>query len=221
MMIRKLLTFAGTGLAILYGANAQAAVATIDFTTETTAYTTESLSYNVGGIGGINLEISSAAWTNISAVDNGSIRTEENVGIGVLFGIGDQDPAIDSAWGMDTVIFDFSEDVKLRSIAFTSFDGEDQFAFFSDPFVEGQLEHGGPLDIPPSGTFDLTSLRSLSFGDYFAIGAITGGDTFYISELTFEYAGVSAVPLPPAVLLFGAALTGLGWFTRRRKSAQV
>lgn len=30
---------------------------------------------------------------------------------------------------------------------------------------------------------------------------------------------ISAVPLPPAMLLFGAALAGLGWLGRRRKSA--
>lgn len=29
---------------------------------------------------------------------------------------------------------------------------------------------------------------------------------------------ISAVPLPPAVLLFGAAMLGLGWVSRRRKA---
>lgn len=32
---------------------------------------------------------------------------------------------------------------------------------------------------------------------------------------------ISAVPLPPAVMLFGAALAGLGWLGRRRKSSAL
>ncbi|MCG8492780.1 MAG: VPLPA-CTERM sorting domain-containing protein, partial [Sneathiellales bacterium] len=32
---------------------------------------------------------------------------------------------------------------------------------------------------------------------------------------------ISAVPLPPAVLLFGAALAGLGWLGRRRKASSL
>ena len=30
---------------------------------------------------------------------------------------------------------------------------------------------------------------------------------------------ISAVPLPPAMLLFGGAMLGLGWLSRRRKAA--
>jgi hypothetical protein len=37
---------------------------------------------------------------------------------------------------------------------------------------------------------------------------------FYLEAIT-----VSAVPLPPALLLFGAALAGLGWIGRRRKQS--
>lgn len=39
------------------------------------------------------------------------------------------------------------------------------------------------------------------------------------ADTDFYLANVSAVPLPPAVLLFGASLLGLGWLGRRRKSA--
>ena len=65
-----------------------------------------------------------------------------------------------------------------------------------DPFAEGQFTFSGS----PVTSFHLTP----------APGA---------NALAFDNLTVTTVPLPPAILLFGTALVGLGILTRRRNSA--
>ncbi len=61
-----------------------------------------------------------------------------------------------------------------------------------------------PLSI---GLYSLSSTEAIAlFGDGF-------GDTDY-DDLAVK---ISVIPLPPSVVLFGAALLGLGWLGRRRK----
>lgn len=66
----------------------------------------------------------------------------------------------------------------------------------------------------------LTGLGGLDLASWAAYSGVTGtifefinvDEEFYIDTLT-----VTAIPLPPAILLFGAALFGLNWLGRRRK----
>jgi len=53
----------------------------------------------------------------------------------------------------------------------------------------------------------------LNAGNYYLqLSGIGGGSSGYGGNLA-----VRAIPIPPAVALFGAGLAGLGWLTRRRK----
>lgn len=217
-MIRKLITLAGIGLAVLFASQSHAATATFDFTTETTIFTASPMPFSEGGL---SVDVSSAMYVDPSVWDNGAVRTELGKGLGVRFGAGDQDLAIDAEYGKDLVIFDFSEDVSLKSITFTGFDDGERFLVFNDNAVEGNLQPGDLLNASPSGIFDLSTLGPEVMGDLFAIGALTGSSSFYIAELTVEYGNISAVPLPPAMLLFAGALGGLGWIARRRKTDDV
>ncbi|WP_169546224.1 hypothetical protein [Sneathiella aquimaris] len=80
---------------------------------------------------------------------------------------------------------------------------------------------GGVLALTIDGSPILGGM-SLDPADWGLFAGLTGTvfefsyvDTqFYLEAIT-----VSAVPLPPALLLFGAALAGLGWIGRRRKQS--
>jgi len=88
------------------------------------------------------------------------------------------------------------------------FNGADHGASF-DPgdslelSIDGGLFMTMMLDVP-----GFTNFNGLS------------GTTFALKwdNVDFYLANVTAVPLPPAVVLFGAALIGLGWLGRRRKA---
>ena len=112
----------------------------------------------------------------------------------------------------------------------------------------GNIDFGTYTDgstFGPAGetTYDFSTLiadLSLSLVDTIGNGAANTGYSYDLSGLGgsflyvilkdvstspdgFDVVGVSvsAVPLPPAVLMFGAALAGLGFVSRRRKKAQA
>jgi len=68
----------------------------------------------------------------------------------------------------------------------------------------------------------LTGLGGLDLASWAAYSGVTGtvfefinvDEEFYIDTLT-----VTAIPLPPAIALFGAALFGLNWLGRRRRQS--
>jgi len=77
----------------------------------------------------------------------------------------------------------------------------------------------------PDGQGDSTSVIGTALIPPYAIGAhlvtfaldgVFQSITLASSQAAFEYAGLTATPLPPALLLFGSALAGLGWLGRRR-----
>ncbi len=85
--------------------------------------------------------------------------------------------------------------------AFDIFDGAGNYV---STFIDANLQDtGGPGQIINIATDNPFAYAVLSSGDGF------GG---------FEVGGISAVPLPGAMPMFGAALLGLGLLSRRRKS---
>lgn len=52
-------------------------------------------------------------------------------------------------------------------------------------------------------------------GDTFSLGAFKGKSNWLLRGV--EFTPVSAVPLPPAIFAFGAALLGMGWLKRRKR----
>jgi len=106
----------------------------------------------------------------------------------------------------DVAIFDFSRKVVIDSVTFVNFDSGDHFSFFAgvDPIRSKGFDF--------AQNADLSGWQSKMFG----IGARYDEDDFYIESIT-----VTAVTLPPSILLFGAALIGGEWLSRRRKQASA
>ncbi|WP_025898652.1 VPLPA-CTERM sorting domain-containing protein [Sneathiella glossodoripedis] len=120
------------------------------------------------------------------------------------------DGEVDGYGADETIKLTFSTSVMLESILFGDVGFNDHFRY--------RVEGGSWVtrDISGSGNngyFDFALPGIL--GTVLEIGAEYWNDDFMVRGVK-----VSAVPLPPAVLLFGAALAGLGWF-RRRKMGQA
>ena len=58
------------------------------------------------------------------------------------------------------------------------------------------------------------SLRALGIGKGDEV--IVPSNTYVATWLAVTHVGATVVPLPPALLLFGSALTAFGWFRRRQ-----
>ncbi len=108
----------------------------------------------------------------------------------------------------------FEKEVQVEKIYFTYVDSNDYFWFNVD---DGSWSN---MNIPGIGFTSFTFAPSVT-GTSFDIAAVYDGfwgtDNFKLKGVEYT---VSSVPLPPAVLMFGAALLGLGW-VKRRKQAQA
>lgn len=218
-MLKKLLISAVAGAATMVAVTAAQAATTFDFTDGDRAQTTGNLSYTEDGL---TLNASSAKWSGGTNVDSGRIGQRDNHGLFTNFGILDPN-VIDGFRQDDIAVLSFDRDVYLEEVSFNHYDGTitiplvgevlidpDKFAFFFDSDDDGDLELIDPaLDGNPFG-FTGGLLKA---GDLFGIGAIGKFDNFYLASAT-----VTAVPLPPAMALFGGAVLGLGWLARRRKN---
>lgn len=203
--MRKILLGAAIAAVTMFGAISAQASTTFDFT---------SLGLLLGPFGttqdGITVGVTGGSFTDGGTVTPGGVLVGTSVlGIGILNGL--DDPQIDGFLGNDVAIFNFSEKVELNSVTFGFFNGNDDFTLFVDVSMDGALEVQGFSFDTGSDTYNFAAGY---ISDLFGIGARASNDEFTIKSLT-----VTAVPLPPAVLLFGGALVGLGWLTRRRKLA--
>ncbi|MEP3248170.1 MAG: hypothetical protein ABJN40_20930 [Sneathiella sp.] len=87
---------------------------------------------------------------------------------------------------------------------------------FNGPGHGNNFSAGDVLELSiDGGPFMAMALDVVGFTNFDGLTGTTfelkwAGTDFYIAK-------ISAVPLPPAVLLFGAALAGLGWLGRRRR----
>lgn len=118
---------------------------------------------------------------------------------------------IDGKNANEAVQFLFDTAVRLVSITFGKVDGNDDFDFYFDG-GSGLTEQQDDIDIPDGGKF---AFANLWMGTLFGIGADGQHDNFTIKKI--EVAEVTAIPLPAAFPLFGAALLGLGFIVRRRR----
>ena len=139
----------------------------------------------------------------------------ENSGLGVFSAgesqTGPEDQVQASAG--ESIKFTFTSNVNLTNVEFNSGADRDCSAAsqpegpcgFFDLYVDGGLV----------GTFEAVDLFTLAFfGSVFEFVAITAGGGFAIAQ--FE---ISDVPVPPVLPLLLAGLAGLGFASRRRKTA--
>ncbi|MFK5977848.1 MAG: VPLPA-CTERM sorting domain-containing protein [Rhizobiaceae bacterium] len=190
-----------------------------DFTSGSTGYTYGNLGYSEDGIG---LDVSAGRYLNGNVIDWGKIAQINNYGLAILNGPNDNTHQIDggpSGTGhKDVAVFQFSKAVTLESISFTFNSNNDQFALFFDIGDNGSLNLiNSSLDANPTDSYEFLGALLFS-GDLFGIGALHYTDDFKIASITVS--GVSAVPVPAALPLFGSGLAILGFMGWRRKKRQ-
>lgn len=107
--------------------------------------------------------------------------------------------------------FSFSMDSVDNSEGWVVYGSND-----ANPFTFTQLAHSiGTLD---NGVHSLAGGWD-NYSFFFApsgVGGPTGNNDVLLHSFSAE---LQAVPIPPALALFGAGLAGIGWITRRRKKS--
>ncbi len=168
-------------------------------------------------VDGIDLSIGGATFSDSGAVTlgtrNAGIRANFGLGIFAFFTDGDNLGQIDGLGGNDLAVFHFSKKVVINSISFVQFGTNDEYTLYVDDDQNGILDIddqlGTNFDEFAPNPFDFPTAASHLIG----VGAFEGDDDFFISSLD-----VTAVPVPPSVLLMGSGLLGLAGFSRSRKA---
>ncbi|MEH6405013.1 MAG: PEP-CTERM sorting domain-containing protein [Sneathiella sp.] len=202
-MIKKLL-LASTAVLLLSIASFAAHAATFDFTTPNRILATSFAMEEDG----ILLTVTAAYFNNDGTAHDGSpqVITDSN-GLGVTNHWEDDEITGGHNYN-DLAIFEFSEEVKLESVTFSNWDNNDEFTLFV-----GDLSTFLGTGFEEDHNFSENNYVNMIFG----IGAFDGGwfgDNFMIKSMSVS--SISAVPLPSSVILFGGALVGLGWISRRK-----
>lgn len=199
---------------------ANAATATFDFTKEARSASVAGQRYIKDGV---SLHVTSAMYNGLFAFHMGAVGQIYNNGLFTRVRAGDID-YVDGYRENDVAVFNFDQEVHIDRIILNSFNNDnfseaitkpESFAFFSDSDGDGKVELRDQTLKQRNYEFPNTAM---TYGTVFGIGSLFEGTEFYIDSITVTT--VSAVPLPPAALLFGGAVMGLGWITRRRKAAK-
>jgi hypothetical protein len=150
-------------------------------------------------------------------------------GLGVNNGTGgfeDDDDEISSRGSGQSITINFGQQILITGLSFLDLFMDDD----SDNREVARVTYnGGVMDFlsdPNQVRFDGSSgflmINGLNlFTDQLIFTVFNGGlqDRGYGDYALASIVGVSAVPLPPALLMFGAAFSGLGFMVRRRKKA--
>ena len=136
-------------------------------------------------------------------------------------------PSNDTFIGNDDAIRIFDESGNF--LGDQTIDVTGNYIYDAGTEVNDASATGGAAPFPgaPGGADEngvITAGQSLAdFAGLTLFGQVLDADQidFLSDPANFQLARIeiTAVPLPPAVVLFGAALAGLGWLGRRRKSA--
>ncbi|WP_169568825.1 VPLPA-CTERM sorting domain-containing protein [Sneathiella limimaris] len=121
---------------------------------------------------------------------------------------------IDGYKKSESITLTFNQEVSLQSVYFNYVGYDDDFSIMADAGPNSVFDIvGGNRYDSDSGYYDFADGGLV--GTVFTIAAPYYDDDFKLAGLQFS--PVSAVPLPPAVLMFGAALIGLGVLKRRKQ----
>ncbi len=127
---------------------------------------------------------------------------------------GDNTHQIDGYKEGEAVQLTFDQEVHVESLYFSYVGYDDDFSIKADtgPTFDYDIVGGTYYD-NGSGYFNFAGEGLV--GTVFEIAAPYWDDDFKLAGVKFS---VSTVPLPPSILMFGAALLGLGYLKRRRKA---
>lgn len=136
-------------------------------------------------------------------------------------GIGDDEISI----GTEQIVIDFGTVVKITSFAFldlfSSNDGSSRERS-SIAYNGGSIFFDALLTETPGGDSGFLNVSGLSiFTNKLVFTAGGSNDNIGVDDYALAAVGVSPVPIPPAILMFGAALGGLGFISRRKKNKSV
>jgi len=216
-MFKKYLMIAVMGAGMLVSSLASAATTTFNFTTDSFAPSSVGINFLSDGIG---LTVLSGFYNGSDGIQAGFAGQTIGSGIYVRQSISDE-PYIDGSGLNDVAILQFDQNVRIESIGLREFNHTfaeqingrpETFAYFADVDGDGKVELQDQTLKDTSLTFVTGLMRE---GNLFGIGAMLEGTDFYLASVTVST--ISAVPLPPAFLVFASALGGLGWFSRRRR----
>jgi len=213
-MFKKMAAVVGTALVLSISSIAAQASSTFDFLSDRGLTS----SFDISS-GDLDLTVSAGYFDAATGdVTPGGLFGTALVGTTAGSGLGvsnffDTNSEIDGFGFDDIAIFSFNKEVKFESVTFLNLDNDDEFTFFA----------GDPLAVQG---FDLAMDTDLALSNYistmFGIGASDGGFFSPTDNFTIASISVTAVPLPSSLLLFGGALLGMGWLSRRKlKSAAI
>lgn len=155
-----------------------------------------------------------ASGTNANNTPADAFFDKGNAGLGVcssvscatgVQGANTADDNVSNAQGGETLTLAFSTSVTFTDLLLR---GANHGLANGTLFINGVLSTvvNGALTVPGLAALSATNVWDFKFDN-----VNNTGTEFYISSAT-----VSAVPLPPALLLLGSALLGLGYISRRR-----
>tara|TARA_R110002073_G_scaffold111705_2_gene248211 strand:- start:536 stop:1192 length:657 start_codon:yes stop_codon:yes gene_type:complete len=149
-----------------------------------------------------------------------------NDGLGVNNGGGnDDDDEISSAAPGQSITVDFGAVVNITGLAFLDLFTDDEGSNAAE--VARVTYNGGSMDFAADagqvrfdGSAGFLSASALNlFTNQLVFTVFNGAaqNRGYGDYALASIVGISAVPIPPALLMFGAALGFTGWLARRRK----
>ena len=133
-------------------------------------------------------------------------------------GLGVNDDEITN--GNQQIIIDFGAIVRISSLAFldlfSSQDGNSREKAMVE-YNGGTMFFDALISEKPGGDSGFLSISNLNIiTDRLVFSANGNNDNVGSDDYALAAIGVSAVPLPPALLMFGAALGGIGLLRRKR-----
>ena len=209
---KKLIAVIGAGVLTFFAATATAA--TLDFTERAfigangnVAGTTYAITTSPGGLLSFNDTVSGGTCVGLACVLDG-------------LGVGDDEITI----GDEEIRIDFGTTVRITDLAFldlfSSSNGDNQERALVS-YSGGSMFFDSLLS-ETSGDSGFRAVHGLNILTTFLVfGADGTNDGAGFDDFALAAIGVSAVPLPPAVLMFGAAMGGVGLLARRRKKRNV
>ncbi|MGC3936962.1 VPLPA-CTERM sorting domain-containing protein [Roseobacter sp. EG26] len=137
-------------------------------------------------------------------------------GAGVVNSTGDNDHQVDGSGYRDFIEVVFSQAVRLTSVDFSFFGGNDNMRWLYDANEDGKIDDGDFISFSQSSD-PFTNFGGVS-SKVWGIMAFDSNDEWKLRAVTAEY-DVPGVPLPAAGWMLIGALGGMGALRRRQKKA--